>query len=216
MNKPLENAGDEAAEILGATHPLALGLGSPEGLETLLGAAASLQLGPVASVSDLRNFLAVYRSRVMEPLELPVVRQAYGHAERGESRELIALDRSLSMRMGEMPFAEVSALVGRTQLRRLRPMRGNRVLARYLEAVARGQAKGWHTVAYGLMLASFSIPLRQGLMHYGESTTRGFFAAASSRIIMPEEQSAVMLADSMERLGAAVGELLGQTPFLIV
>ena len=43
-----------------------------------------------------------------------------------------------------------------------RPLRDQRLVQRYLTAVEQGEAQGWHTLVYGLTLAVYSLPLRQG------------------------------------------------------
>ena len=63
-------------------------------------------------------------------------------------------------------------------------MRDQRVVQRYLQAVEGGQANGWHTLVYGLTLAVYSLPLRQGLLGYAHQTTRGFIYSAA-RMLAP-------------------------------
>lgn len=72
--------------------------------------------------------------------------------------------------MDATPFASPSRQIGRRQLARLRPLRDERIVRRYLAAVESGRADGWHTVVYGLTLALYSLPLRQGLLHYAQET----------------------------------------------
>ncbi len=55
---------------------------------------------------------------------------------------------------------------------------GERGVQRYLAAVENHEAHGWHTLVYGLTLAVYSLPLRQGLLGYAHQTTRGFIHAA--------------------------------------
>jgi urease accessory protein UreF len=114
------------------------------------------------------NFLETYLSELLIPVELPAIAEACGHAMRGELRELIDQDHHLSPKIGA--FAEASRQTGRLQLSRLRPLRENRLVQRYLSAVEFGQANGWHTVVYGMTLALYSLPLRQGLLHYAQVT----------------------------------------------
>ena len=103
-------------------------------------------------------------------MELPAIAEACGHALRRELRELVAQDQRLTSQIGLTPFASPSRRTGRLQLARLRPLRDERIVRRYLAAVESGQADGWHTVVYGLTLALYSLPLRQGLLHYAQET----------------------------------------------
>ena len=116
------------------------------------------------------GFLQSYLTDLLVPVELPAIAEACGHTLRRELRELVAQDQRLTPQMGLTPFASPSRRMGRLQLARLRPLRDERIVRRYLEAVESGQADGWHTVVYGLMLAVYSLPLRQGLIHYAQET----------------------------------------------
>ena len=64
----------------------------------------------------------------------------------------------------------------------MRPLRDDRVVQRYLDAVESGRAFGWHTIMYGLTLAVYSLPLRQGLLFYAQQTLAGLAAAAESEL----------------------------------
>jgi urease accessory protein UreF len=67
-------------------------------------------------------------------------------------------------------------------------MRDQRVVQRYLAAIEAGQARGWHTLVYGVSLAVFSLPLRQGLQHYVEQTVGGFVESAARKLRLTETQ----------------------------
>jgi urease accessory protein UreF len=116
------------------------------------------------------GFLQTYLTHLLMPVELPAIAEACGHAMRRELRELVAQDQRLTIQMGAAPFASSSRRTGRLQLSRLRPLRDERIVRRYLAAVESGRADGWHTVVYGLTLALYSLPLRQGLLHYAQET----------------------------------------------
>ncbi len=92
---------------------------------------------------------------------------------------MIALDQTLAGQPIWQPFAVASRRVGRSQLEQLQPLRDERVVRRYLQAVRQGQAHAWHTLVYGLTLALYSLPVRQGLMTYARHTLHGFIQAAS-------------------------------------
>ncbi len=199
----------EAERVLHGVHPFASRLGSPDGLKALASTLSALELAPILSLAALREFLHVYRERILIPAELPAIKSAYEFVSRGQARELIALDQTGSKDSARMPFAEVSAMIGQAQLRRLKPMRGNRVLTRYLEAISRGEARGWHTIAYGLILASFSMPLRQGLMHYAESTLQGFVESTAAPLRLSEPELVELTREACSGLGTSVNNLLG-------
>jgi urease accessory protein UreF len=201
---------NDAAEWLGDWHPLAEQLGSAAGLVALGSVSASLRLAPVHSLPSLRHFLHEYQAQVLLPFELPAIQWAHGHASRHETRELVALDRSLAAEPLLGPFASASRRVGQYQLRKLRPLRDERVLQRYLQAVENARASGWHTLVYGLTLAVYSLPLRQGLLGYAHQTTRGFIYSAAGSLRLSEHQCRALFDTLCAPLPAAVEHLLKQ------
>jgi urease accessory protein UreF len=165
-----------AAELLGDLRPLLEQVGAPSGSGDVSGL---IPARPVQDLPELRAFLQTYHARILQPLELPAIQRAFGHAAHNEVRELIALDRQLSAEPALKNFASPSRLVGRAQLERLRPLRDERLVQRYLAAVEHDEAHGWHTLVYGVTLAVYSLPLRQGLLGYARQTTRGFIQASA-------------------------------------
>jgi urease accessory protein UreF len=188
MLRQTQLAQNEAVEWLGDWHPLAEQLGCADGLVALGAMTAELRLRPVHDLSSLQQFLRSYRSHILVPLELPIIHRAHGHAASRELRELVALDQQLAREPALQPLASASRRVGRTQLRKLRPLRDERVVQRYLRAVENGDADGWHTLVYGLTLAVYSLPLRQGLLGYAHHTMRGFIYAASRSLRFSAQQ----------------------------
>jgi urease accessory protein UreF len=186
----------EAIEQLAEPHPLLEQLGSIDGLVTLTSAAASLQRAPVDSLESLVSFLEVYQSRILLPLEMPAIFRAHHHASHNQTRELIALDSQISRLPILQEFASASRRVGRAQLTRLKPLRGERLVLRYLQAVEEEAAQGWHTLVYGLTLALYSIPVRQGLVHYARQTLGGFLHSASQPLHLSEKERS----DALEHL----------------
>src|SRR6266545_6373339 len=168
-------------EFLGDVAPLAERIGSAEGL-VALGNAAAQEGHRVPDGPSLRAFLCEYHSRILVPLELPAICRAHGHAARYEIRELIELDRQLADEPLLQKFATASQRVGKTQLKRLRPLRDQRLVQRYLHAVQTGEAHAWHTVVYGVILSLYSLPLRQCLLSYAQQTTLGFIRCAAGRL----------------------------------
>lgn len=133
----------------------------------------------LSSAEYLRSFLQYYLFHIAYPIELPVIVQAHHHALHLQTRELIALDRSLSEKKDLQPFAEPSRRIGLSQMRRFRPLRDQRLTQRYLQAVESNQAFGWHPIVYAITLSIYSFPIRQGLSHYLRKTMTGFMDAAS-------------------------------------
>jgi urease accessory protein UreF len=198
----------EAAEWLGDVHPLVQQLGSADGLAELHGLSASLQSRPVADLPSLRSFLRLYHEQILVPHELPAIQASHAHACGNETRELIALDKQMSGEPALRGFASASERVGRAQLQKLRPLRDERVAQRYLRAVESGDAHGWHTLVYGLTLALYSLPLRQGLLGYAWQTTHGFIHAAARSLKLTEKDCRELLDERCAPLPATVDTLL--------
>src|SRR5205085_3107504 len=125
-----------------------------------------LRLPKVDTLEALTCFLRAYKAQVLLPLELPAIFQAHRHASRNETQELLALDSDISSQRSHRAFASASRRVGQSQLKRLRPLRDARIVQRYLGAVQEKHAQAWHTLVYGLTLAIYSLPVRQGLLSY--------------------------------------------------
>jgi urease accessory protein UreF len=200
----------EPAEWLGDWHPLAEQLGSANGLVALSDISASMQVPLVHDLPSLRHFLLSYQKQLLLPIELPAIQRAFDHACRHEMRELAEFDRQLASEAASKPFAEASKRIGQTELLKLRPLRDERIVRRYLEAVERGEANAWHTLVYGLTLALYSIPLRQGLLGYGYQTTRGFIYSAAKGLQLSELECRALLDELCGNLPAAVEGLIAQ------
>lgn len=188
MVKQTSLALNDAADWLGDWHPLAEQLGSADGLLTLGGISSELRLPPVQDVASLECALRQYHSQIMLPVELPAIQAAHGHVSRNELRELVTLDQELSRDERLKRFAPASRRVGQAQLQKLRPLRDQRIVKRYLHAVDIGLAHGWHTLVYGLTLEIYSLALRQGLMGYAHQVTRGFIYSAARMLRLSERQ----------------------------
>ncbi len=200
----------DAAEWLGDTHPLVGQLGSADGLVSLHSLAASLRSRPVTSLEALRDFLRRYHDRVLLRHELPAIQTAFNLSRRGAWRELVAFDQRLSREPVLRDWTVPSCRVGRAQLQRLRPLRDERMVQRYLQAVESGVARGWHTVVYGLTLAVYSLPLRQGVLGYAHQTTRGFIHAAARSLPTKEADCRTLFEELCGPLPAAVDLMVGE------
>lgn len=210
MLKQTKIATAEAAEWLGDLHPLMEQLGSLEGLVTLGAASATLHVPSVDSPAALRSFLQHYQSQVLLPIELTSLHRAYEHASRNELSELIALDQRLTREPILREFAAASRRIGQYQLQRFRPLRDQRFVQRYLQAVEQREAHGWHTLVYGVTLALYSLPLRQGLMGYARQTLRGFIHYSARPLQLSESDCQSLLDENSAGLPAAVEGLLTQ------
>ena len=204
---------ESASEILGDLTAFAEQLGAAGDLGHLAVAAASLGATPVNNAQALESFLHCYASSVLVNHEAPAVIRAREYAARGQVRELIALDQQLSSIPVLESFARASCSVGQAQLRRLRPLRGERVVPRYQQAIEAGEARGWHTLVYGVVLAVYSIPLRQGIVHFAHRTLDGFVQAASRRLALSEaDQDRVLAGPASFVSGGLEGELSRLAP----
>jgi urease accessory protein UreF len=208
--QPQSHLAHDPAEWLGEAHPLVEQLGSADELASLPGLADSLRARPVASLPALREFLHTYHQRVLLPHELPAIRTAFGHASRNELRELIAFDQQLANEPALPDFAGASQRVGQGQLQKLRPLRDERLVQRYLTAVENHEAHGWHTLVYGLTLAVYSLPLRQGLLGYAHQTTRGFIHAAAHSLNLTGAECRDLFDELCAPLPGAVETLVGR------
>ncbi len=200
----------EPAEWLGDWHPLVEQLGSANGLVALSEVSSAMQIPIVHNLSSLRRFLEDYQRCVLLPYEMPAIQRAFDHTCRHEVRELTQYDRLLADEDALKPFAEASRRVGQTELLKLRPLRDERIVRRYIESVERGEANAWHTLVYGLTLALYSMPLRQGLLGYGFQTTRGFIYAAANGLQLSERDCRTLLEELCARMPAAVEALIAQ------
>lgn len=200
----------DPAEWLGDAHPLVEQLGTADGLASLHALADSLAARSVTSLPALREFLRAYHERILLPQELPAIQTAYDHVSRHEIRELIAFDQQLSREPALRDFTSASRRVGLAQLQKLRPLRDERGVQRYLTAVESGQAHGWHTLVYGMTLVLYSLPLRQGLLGYAHQTTRGFIHAAAKSLPVSEADCRGLFEELCSPLPQATEALLAK------
>ena len=210
MVKQTSVALNDAAEWLGDWHPLAEQLGSADGLLTLGCISSELRLPPVQDTTSLECALREYQVQILVPVELPAIQAAHGHVSRNELRELVTLDQELSREPRLQRFAPASRRVGQAQLQKLRPLRDQRIVKRYLHAVDVGLAHGWHTLVYGLTLEIYSLPLRQGLLGYAHQVTRGFIYSAARMLRLSERQCRDLFESLCADLPEAVEELVKQ------
>lgn len=192
----------------GDARLLAEQLGSAQELTELGAIVLAPELTKVHSVSALKEFLVNYRENLLGIRELPAIYRGYHYAVKNQLRELVALDLEISKDSQLKPFLVSSRHVGIRQLNKMRGLRDNRVLQRYREAVLAGEAYGWHTLVYGLVLASYSIPLRQGLLHYGNQTLGGFVYRAGRILDLSEETCRSLIAENVTALPPHIEQTL--------
>jgi len=204
MTVGIKSLPSSPADLLGDPHPLLEQLGSADDLAVTSTVATAFEFHRVSSLPALRSFLEAYRAEILAPIELPAIVSAYHHAARGELKELVALDQRLGDETALRRFALASCRVGQRQLSKLRPMRDQRVVQRYLAAIEAGQARGWHTLVYGVSLAMFSLPLRQGLQHYIEQTVRGFVDSSAKSLRLAEADCDALMLEQAEHLPGTV------------
>jgi hypothetical protein len=184
MIKPANKLPHESHVVSGEIQSLLEQLGSSDQEISLAGVLPNA--AEIQTPAQLRQFLRWYENDVLVPIELPAIHRAYLHTLNNECRELLELDRSISP--GQ--FREASERVGRIYLKRLRPLRDHRLVQRYLQAIDARKAHGWHTLVYGVTLAVYSFPIRQGLTAYANQTVNGFVQAGTRRLGLPEESEA--------------------------
>lgn len=215
MNGQTQCAPAGAAELAGDLAPLMEQLGSPAGIATLGAASALLHCPRIEDHATLARFLGAYRDQLLLPVELPAIYRAWRHASRFECRELLALDQRLAQEPILRPFVVASRHAGRNQLRRLRPLRDQKLVQRYLKAIEAGEASGWHTAVYGLTLAIYSLPPRQGLLTYARQTLTGFAHSAARSLQLPEAGLASLVDTACAEVPQAVGALVDAEPGLV-
>ena len=183
-----------------------------DALEDVLGAdlvAGALGMGPLTSADELAVALELYRTTLLEPIELPTLTKAQRLASRGRTKELIALDQNFLGNHPEwLPLSAGSARFGRDYLTRLRPLRDERVVQRMLEAVQAGKTPGHHPIVFGLTMAIYAIPERQGLADYAQGALEAVVATAAGKLKLTQEDRAALLAPSQAHLPSATSRMV--------
>ncbi|HTH46094.1 MAG TPA: urease accessory UreF family protein [Candidatus Limnocylindria bacterium] len=194
----------QVTAVLGDVRSLAEQVGRSDG-QALVPAAGIWEA--CRSVPALRTALAAHGRDVLAAQEWPMIVRAHELARAGQARELVALDREWTATAADRQFSEASFRVGQRQLNRLRPLRDQRVVQKYLAAVEAGEARGWHPLVYGIVLAVFNLPLRQGLMNFAAQTLGGFADAAIEAHRLPEGECVRLLDELCATLPASLPPL---------
>jgi urease accessory protein UreF len=208
MSYQLQKEAGTEAELLGDLTALLDEIGSPAGLLAIAGPRDPLAALAVRNAAGLRSFITGYHSRILQPLELPAVQRAFAHARQNELRELVAYDHLLAAEPAWKDFAAASRIIGLGQLQRLRPLRDERLVQRYLASVEAGDAHGWHTLVFGVALAVYHLPLRPGLIGYAQRTTRGFIQSAARSLQLSTADVESLVEEFSVNLPALVEPLL--------
>lgn len=204
MNAQPQFTPEEIRELRGGGDALFAQLGRPDALAAGGETAVLVNVTRIDSVPALRLFLRAYVTEVLLPHELPAIARAFSQVQRNELRELLETTRELGREPRLREFARASQRVGGSHLERLRPLADQRLVRRFRDAVAAGQASPWHTVVFGLTLAIYSLPLRQGLVHYARQMLGGFIAAAASTVPMKTAAADALLEELCVDLAAGV------------
>jgi len=183
-----------------------------DALEDVLGAdlvAGALGMGPLTSADELAVALELYRTTLLEPIELPTLTKAQRLASRGRTKELVALDQNFLGNHPEwLPLSAGSTRFGRDTLARLHPLRDERVVQRMLKAVQAGKIPGHHLIVFGLTMAVYSIPARQGLADYAQGALEAVVATAAGKLKLTQEDRAELLAPSQSHLRSAISRMV--------
>ena len=201
-----ERTASAGGALSGDIRELAEQLAAPD---TTAPAAWPPSLSTVNSVEALRRFVTHHTADTIAAREWPVILKAWELAREGRSRELIALDVEWGQSVGRADFAGASFRVGRRQLGKLRSLRHERVIQKYLAAIEAGEARGWHPVVYGVVLAVYSLPLRQGLMNFATQTLAGLVTAAERTHRLPAAACQGVLDDACALLPTRLPPLPG-------
>lgn len=213
------NGAAHAEEMLGEVRALATTVGLP-GAPALV-ESATTSLPTIQTETQWRRFLCQEFTTVLLSQEGPLIVQAHRLTCLGHVRELVALDQTWGHARKLLPaylpaMNAASAHVGQAQLRRLLPLRDQRIVPRYLAAIAAGEAHGWHPLVYGLLLGVFALPLRPGVLHYGRQTARGVLAGSPLAHALDESAQNRLLDEAEQAVLTLLPQLLPFVPPEIV
>lgn len=208
MSEPTAIREKTGEELLGELSSLADQLGRIPGGVDPDATPRRRAFGSFENVSVLREFLQTYYAELLVARELPAIVQAHAHAHRSEVREFLAMDAGWRWDPKHEGFAGSSRHVGAAQLRRLRPLRDQRLVQRYLQAVEGGAAHGWHSMVYGLILSVYSLPLRQGLIHFGWQTIDDLVNSARGVLDLRDDGARILREEICAPLPQAVESIL--------
>src|SRR6185436_12355447 len=173
------------------------------------------QLTKIHSLPALRDFLRRYTLEVLGPHEFRHIYESHKFTNQNFTRELLALDAQVGRESILQEFQLASRHVGKRQLNRMRALKDLRTLQRYRDAVNEGKAYGWHTLVYGLVLSTYSIPLRQGLLHYEPQTLRGFVESAARSLDLADKDCLNLQLELNSELLPSIEKTLGANGHMV-
>ena len=77
-----------------------------------------------------------------------------------------------------------------------------------LEAVQAGKTPGHHHIVFGLTMAVYSIPARQGLADYAQGALEALISSAAGKLNLTQEDRAELLAPSQAHLPSALSRMV--------
>ena len=170
---------------------------------------ATLGSAPISSATNLAVLLELYRTTILEPIEMPVIAQAHRLASRGRTKELIALDQEF---LGNHPewlqLSPASKRFGLDFLSRLHPLQDERVVQRMLKAAQNGKTPSHHLIVFGLTMAVFSIAPRQGLADYAQFALNALIATKAGKLKLTQDDRNALFARSQSRLPEAIDRMV--------
>ena len=204
----------EATRWLGHWHPLLRQIGLTEGIAGPDNSALNGHGVPLTDSQSLVGFLTQYKQEILIPSELPAISCAYTLTSRNQFRELVDLDQRLADEPWLTEFSTSSRDAGRSHLERLRPLRDQRLVRRYGDAVTADEAHGWHVLVVGMALSLYSIPLRQGLMDYALHTLCSTVGQATRSMPLTQPETHEVLDAVTADLSAKVQSLVQPLPLI--
>jgi len=214
MKPHLDIARAEAIRWLGDWHPLVRQIAPGEGVTRPESAPPPRESQAATGAASLCAFLQDYKVRILLPFELPAVRLACEHTQRTQTDELLALDRALAAAPWLQPYAQDSRVAGRLHLERLKPLRDQRGIRRYILAVEAGEANGWHFLIAGAALGLYSLPLRQGLMDYALHTFWNAVGQAAGSTGLSGDAAAALVRELAADLPLRIQAMLPPAPLV--
>ena len=144
---------------------------SHESLEERLQKLETVAYWRVSSSARMRSLegLQAFLVETALPLELRCVNDAFFAVENGGIGAISGIEAELSSADFPKGVASAQKSMERQALSRLAPLVDEGLIQKYRAEVSAGRMEGWGPIVFGLELRAFSIPLAQGLTHYGIS-----------------------------------------------
>lgn len=154
--------------------------------------------GEVHNEDTLSQFLQSRIQPLLQRVELPLVREAHTAAGRGDTAELVEVDRLAHALRLNREACDASRRIGCRRLAILQAVGYATGLEAYAAAIAKGEANGHHAVVFGA--ACRNIPLRATLAAYHYQTMAGFCTASLKLIRIGQEGVHRVLAATLNHI----------------